>query len=303
MSDQVAVVTGSAGFIGTHVAQIFASQGWRIVGMGHGTPSAALLDQMASWRNCDVTRHALVDLNEHVAVIVHCAGGASVGASIDNPGLDFERTVKTTSEVLEYIRLDSPKTRLVYLSSAAVYGEVASIPIRENVDLKPVSPYGYHKAMCEALCRMYGQQYGVATAIVRPFSIFGAGLRKQLLWDACRKYSEGDDEFFGTGMEVRDWLYVGDLASLLLLAAEHASIECPVVNAGSGQGVANRTLLARLGNRLGASAPPRFSSSPKTGDPAAYVAAISEARQWGWNPTVSWQDGVDAYVDWYKQCN
>lgn len=301
MSQHTAVVTGAAGFIGSRIAREFASQGWRVAGIGHGVPQSSQ-PGLAVWRCADVCTAALVGLDEPVHTIIHCAGGASVGASIENAGLDFDRTVKTTSEVLEYIRVHSPSTRLVYLSSAAVYGEVATVPINEAAVLNPVSPYGHHKLMSEALCTMYAKQYGLSIAIVRPFSIFGAGLRKQLLWDACQKVSAGRNDFFGTGQEIRDWLHVDDLARLVHTAAAHASRGCPTVNAGRGEGVANRTLLTRLCDRLGSALPPSFNASPKSGDPSAYVADIGRALSWQWRPEVSWQDGVDNYVEWFKRC-
>ena len=302
MNKHTAVVTGAAGFIGSRVAREFAEQGWRVAGIGHGEPEASQ-PGLAVWRCADVCTTALLALDEPVHTIVHCAGGASVGASIDNAGRDFDRTVKTTSEVLEFIRVHSPATRLVYLSSAAVYGEVATIPINEAAALNPVSPYGHHKLMSEMLCKMYARQYGLSIAIVRPFSIFGAGLRKQLLWDACQKVSAGRNDFFGTGQEVRDWLHVDDLARLVCTAAAHASPDCPTVNAGQGEGVANRTLLSWLCDRLGSAEAPCFNTSPKSGDPSAYVADIGRALSWHWRPSVSWRDGVSDYVEWYKRCN
>ena len=158
-------------------------------------------------------------------VIVHCAGSGSVGFSMTHPYQDFQRTVATTLAVLEYARLYAPRARVAYPSSAGVYGEVQKLPIAETDPLSPASPYGVHKRFAEELCASYAQHFGIAVAVVRLFSVYGAGLRKQLLWDASQKIMRGENRFFGTGEEIRDWLHVEDAASLLIAAAGHASAQ------------------------------------------------------------------------------
>ena len=237
MKKKVVLITGAAGFIGQHVAQVYLREGWEVHGIGRGSWTLVTEVGLQSWHCGDVTLDRLVELGLRPDVIVHCAGGSSVGVSIQRPAVDFDHTVKSTSNVLEFIRLYSPATRLIYPSSAAVYGHVTQMPINEDVHANAVSPYGLHKRMAELLCELYARQFGISIAIVRLFSIYGPGLRKQLLWDACLKYESGSTEFFGTGNEVRDWLHVSDIARLLFIAKDKASIACPIVNAGSGIGV------------------------------------------------------------------
>lgn len=301
MKNKVVLVTGAAGFIGQHVARTYLSAGWEVHGIGRGgwAPTAEL--DLHKWHCSEVTLSALVELGLTPDVIVHCAGGASVGVSIQQPGLDFDYTVKSMSNVLEFIRLHSPATCLIYPSSAAVYGQVTQMPIKETVYPNAVSPYGLHKRMAELLCELYSRQYGIHTAIVRLFSIYGPGLRKQLLWDACLKYEGGCSEFFGTGNEVRDWLHVCDIAKLLFLAKDKASIACPIVNAGSGIGIKVSDILIQLGLNLESDLVPTFSEQARAGDPGAFIADISEARSWGWEPEIFWRDGLSEYVDWFKK--
>lgn len=297
-----ALVTGAAGFIGRHVAREFANQGWHVVGMGRGDCLDSEAYGISEWHGCDVTLDALVNRAGHPDVIVHCAGGASVGFSVAEPYQDFIKTVDTMAQVLEFIRLYSPKSKLVYPSSAAVYGQVTQLPIVEEAPLMPVSPYGVHKKMAESLCQLYAHQYGLEVAIVRLFSIYGAGLNKQLLWDACQKFKQGDNRFFGTGEEVRDWLHVNDVVQLLLIAANNATTACPVLNAGSGQGVPVKDILQLVSEQSGALKKNVFSSQPKVGDPNAYIADITKARAWNWAPQISWREGVAEYVAWYSKC-
>jgi len=135
---------------------------------------------------------------------------------------------------------------------------------------------------------------------VRLFSVYGAGLRKQLLWDASQKIMRGENNFFGTGDEIRDWLHVEDAASLLITAAGHASAMCPIVNGGSGAGVTVREVLAELFTRFERADAPNFSGAARSGDPVGYVADIARAREWGWQPLVDWKQGVCEYVGWFK---
>jgi UDP-glucose 4-epimerase len=235
-------------------------------------------------------------------LIVHCAGSGSVSFAIDDPLGDFERTVITTANVLEYIRRFAPACAIVYPSSASVYGAAASVPIREDSPLAPISQYGVHKLMAERLIVSYASQFGTSAAIVRLFSVYGCGLRKQLLWDACRKLANSDTTFMGTGEEIRDWLHVEDAADLLLTAANHASTACSIVNGGSGVGVTVRQVLLHLGSSLSGQEPVlTFSGAQRTGDPVRYVADIAKSRAWGWEPRRGWEAGMADYASWWTR--
>jgi UDP-glucose 4-epimerase len=296
------LVTGSHGFIGRHVARAYAKAGFTVTGIGHGSWDSEEYSQfgITFWHAVDVTLEALVTYADKPDIIIHCAGSGSVAFSMSQPYQDFVRTVSNTAAVLEYVRLHSPKTAVVYPSSAAIYGAVDKVPILESDPTRPASAYGTHKAMAEDLCRSYARHFGVATVIVRFFSIYGAGLRKQLLWDACRKLTRQDFTFHGTGQEVRDWLHVEDAASLLMCAATTASVSCPVVNGGNGVGVTNAELLGIVRRSLAIPGEIGFNGVGRSGDPSRYVAEIRQAASLGWNPMIALEDGVQDYVSWFK---
>jgi UDP-glucose 4-epimerase len=298
------VVTGANGFLGRHVARAFSLRGHTVLGIGHGKWSREewALWGLSGWYCADVTLQALEKHAGSPLVIVHCAGGGSVSLSIDDPIADFERTVVTTAHVLEYVRTAAPSCRVVYPSSASVYGTVAKLPIREDCYTSPISQYGVHKLMAEQMVASYARQFGTSTAIVRLFSVYGCGLRKQLLWDACRKFANRDRVFMGTGEEVRDWLHVEDAAELLLAAAEHASPECPTVNGGSGVGTTVRDVLVYLSNCLSETdQAPVFSGAQRAGDPSRFVADTNASKAWAWSPKRHWKEGVEQYVAWWSR--
>ncbi len=297
-----ALITGACGFIGRHVARRLEVKGWRVTGVGHGAWSR---DQwrrwgVDEWYSADITLESLITYGRDPALIVHCAGSASVGFSVAHPYQDFQRTTSTTASVLEYARVYAPRSAVVLLSSAAVYGATDELPTPESVPGRPISPYGVHKQVAERLCQSYARQYSHATAIVRLFSIYGPGLRKQLLWDACNKLSRGETRFSGTGAERRDWLNVEDAAELLVHAAERASAACPIANGGSGIAVPVRDVLQQVARSLGRGEGVEFSGDARRGDPMHYQADIAVARSWGWEPTIDWRAGVQAFVEWFQ---
>ena len=305
MGGKQAVVTGAHGFVGRYAARHFAAQGWEVVGLGHGGwgESEWAAWGLKEWHPCEVTLDTLLTYGREPEAIIHCAGSGSVGFSLAHPVQDFNRTVRTTLEVLEYIRLHTPKARLVYPSSAGVYGVVETMPITEAAPLAPLSPYGMHKRMAEDLCRSYCRFFGVSATILRFFSLYGPELRKQLLWDACTKLRRREMLFPGTGEETRDWLHVRDGASLLFAAAEHAGTECPIVNGGSGEATTVREVLGEIVRGLGLETGARFSGATRPGDPKHYQAETARAVGWGWAPRTGWRAGIAEYVAWFKNLN
>jgi len=295
-------ITGAYGFIGRHVARLYASKGWHVVGIGHGSWSREgwQIWGISDWHLSDITLDSMLTYAGRPDLIVHCAGSGSVSFSMDHPLQDFQRTVDTIVAVLEFVRLYTHSTKLVYPSSAGVYGVADQIPIKESDALRPISPYGIHKKMAEDLCLSYAKHFGIAAAVVRLFSVYGNTLRKQLLWDTCLKLDNQENTFFGSGLEKRDWLHINDAATLLFDAGNNASADCPVINGGTGKGVTVSEIVAEIFRCYKSLQSPEFTGTTRPGDPVDYVADISKARLWGWKPLKTWQEGIKNYVEWYK---
>jgi UDP-glucose 4-epimerase len=294
------LVTGAFGFLGRHVARAAAAAGLEVRGIGHGswTRSEWRNWGLSDWHVADVTLEALASYGGEPDVIFHCAGSGAVAFSMTHPAQDFERSVLTTRDVLEYVRLYRQQAKVVLPSSAGVYGTVEVMPITVDSPLRPVSPYGLHKRMAEDLCCSYARHFGVGAAIVRLFSVYGPGLRKQLLWDACNRLSQGDAQFGGTGEETRDWIHVDDAAALMVQAARMASPACPIANGGAGAATI-RSMVERIADRLGQGTAAHFSGLSRPGDPTHYQADRAEALAWGWHPRHDLSAGIDSYVDWF----
>jgi UDP-glucose 4-epimerase len=300
-------VTGAHGFLGRHLCRHLSKNGFRVAGIGHGHWGTGEPSEWGihTWEFSDIHLPALDGLEGKTAkpdAIFHLAGSGSVPMSVENPYLDFYRTVGTTLDVLEYIRLKSPRTKCIYPSSAAVYGSVRQGKIREDYPMNPVSPYGAHKKMAEILCRSYSAQYGIAVSIIRFFSLYGNGLEKQLLWDLCRKLETGEGEIslYGTGGEIRDWLHVDDAVELLLSAMEYASTKAAPVNGGTGIGTTIRDICEEIRRNFGSQRTFAFQGTLRDGDPRFYLADIRKAKSWGWRPRRDLRGGVREYVEWFR---
>lgn len=295
-----ALVLGAKGFIGRHVASQLNEEGYEVAGFGHGewTVEARSIWGVNWWYRSDISYEALAQIDFKPDVIVHAAGGSSVPFSIEHPYQDFLRTVDSTAALLEYARQLKPAVKVVYLSSAGVYGKVDAMPIAETAETHPQSPYGLHKLMAETLCREYACRYGLRVVVLRLFSVYGRGLQKQLLWDASRKCLDGETVFHGTGAETRDWIHVSDAARLVAVLARRQDDGFQIFNGGTGQAVKVAEVLQAIFTRMGANRVPQFNQHVRAGDPAHYCADISLAMALGWTPQVDWKNGVMDYIDW-----
>ena len=301
-------ITGGKGFIGRHLARRCAEGGAAVFGIGHGSWPAgdARHWSVSHWINGEVESSnlsQLASISGPPDTVFHLAGGSSVGVSLQSPLEDFTRTVETTARLLEWARIHAAETKIVAVSSAAVYGAGLSGPIPESAPTRPYSPYGYHKSMMEALCRSYGENFGLKAAIVRLFSVYGEELHKQLLWDICCKL-DGEASapllLGGTGREIRDWLHVSDAVSLLWMARQACSPGCPVLNGGTGHGTAVMEVARSVCEAWQAPVEIRFSGLARPGDPESLVADTAKAISMGFGPAVTFAQGVRRTVDWFR---
>lgn len=300
----VAFVTGAGGFLGGAVVSAFQRAGWRTAGFGHPrrhpddaeglTPPKIRLEG-------DVLRRQLSQAAEVAGspeVVFHAAGGASVGASIADPEADFRRTVLSLRETLAFLEADAPGARLIYPSSAAVYGALAASPIPETAQPNPISPYGRHKLQVETEIDEARNSFALDAVVVRFFSLYGPGLRKQLLWDLAQRLTAADRvELGGQGDERRDFLFIEDAVRLVGVLAE-AEAPPKLINGASGQAASVREVAQGLARALGRPAEISFSGVVREGDPRALVADAARLSALGFVPGVSLHEGLQRTAAW-----
>lgn len=299
MINKKIIITGAAGFLGTYLARHFNKLGWKVFGIGHGKPNDEDENIYEAFISADITLENLCKFDIVPDVVVHAAGGSSVALSVQNPLNDFLKTVSSIAHVLEFIRLKAQNAKLVYLSSAAVYGAHSDSKIKLATHKIPVSPYGFHKHLAEELCFSYGKSYDIKFTIVRFFSVYGEGLKKQLLWDTVNKFRGTDQvvEFWGTGEETRDWIYINDAVDLVYTVTE-STYDLQLINGAASGRVTVRKVIELVKQVMSAEAWIRFNHKEKIGDPKYYWADVDVYNQLGWAPKISLSEGISKYVDW-----
>lgn len=257
------------------------SIGHTVAGLGHGPVNWGDAAPIDFWLSGDINAETLDVLADRVGapdLMFNVAGGSSVAPSLMTPLGDYEKTVSSTMRMLNWIWQRSGHTRFISVSSAAVYGGGFHDPIAEDAPLKPISPYGLHKAMAETAIRYWAQEFGIEVAIVRPFSVYGPGLKKQLIYELCLRIMRGEDPLTlsGSGAEQRDWIEITDLVRVLTHVASFASVHAPTFNAGMGKGYTVRETVEELVNAFGAAASIRFDGQVRRHDPSYLVGSSAK---------------------------
>lgn len=310
------LVTGGAGYVGSHCVKQAAQSGYDCVvfdSLVHGHREFVRWGPLVEGdiRSLDQLADALVD--HRIDAVMHFAALAYVGQSVIDPASYYDVNVRGTLTLLEAMRRTGTR-HLVLSSSCAVYGEPAQMPISETTVPAPINPYGYTKLVCERMIEDYGRAYGLRSVRLRYFNAAGADPAGEigehhepethlipLVLDAAlgRRASIsvfGADYPTPDGTAVRDYIHVADLATAHVRALAYlaAGGEGLSVNLGTGRGVSVGELIAACRRLTGR--PIEVTPSPRRpGDPAVLVAARGRAEQvLGWQPQRSDLDTIIA---------
>ncbi len=254
----LAVVTGGCGFIGSHTVDALIASGHRVV----------VLDDFSAGKRANVAQHASSDrfhlvecdvshgifaalapiVAKHGPVerIVHLAAQVSVVSSMANPLYDMQVNYGGTLHVLEYARTSGVK-KVVFASSAAVYGDVATMPVAEEIPLQPMSPYGIDKLASEFALDCYASQHGVPTTALRFFNVYGPRQDPTSPYSgvisifADRAKTNRPLTIFGEGMQTRDFVYVGDVVRAIVSALKDGNSRL-IANVGTGHAITVKEL-------------------------------------------------------------
>jgi UDP-glucose 4-epimerase len=285
----VALVTGAGGFIGRHVCLELEGIGLRVERAGRPEveiPSADFDDVLERSRP---------------EVVVHCAGPASVMTSLSDPVGDLEGSALVLANVLDRIaRLPRPP-HLALVSSAAVYGDPLDRPVAEDAPLAPVSPYGFNRQITEVLIDEFRKIFCVPVTVLRVFSAYGEGLRRQLLWDVCRMVvCDSAVVLSGTGVESRDFLHVTDVARAVSLIIANPQTVNQTYNVAAGVETPIVDVASWITDEIGPDVPIGFSGTRRPGDPIQWSADVSKIRALGFRPSVEVEAGTRSYARWAR---
>lgn len=307
-----ALVTGAAGFIGSHLTRTLIGQGASVVGVDCFTDyyprwiKALNLEAAGTGPQFTFVERALADCDwprmlDGITHVFHLAAQAGVRKSW---GRDFRtytvNNIEGTQLLLEAC-VGRPIQRLVYASSSSVYGDNATIPMREDALPQPVSPYGVSKLAAEQLCYLYHVNHGVPTVALRYFTVYGPRQRPDMAFHRFIKAGIRREpiHLYGDGEQTRDFTFVSD-AVAATAAAGVRGLPGQVYNIGGGSRVSINHVLEQIGGIVGHPLDIRRESSQK-GDMKDTYADTTRARlDLAFNPRVSLAEGLQAEYDWLK---
>ncbi len=276
------LVTGASGFLSGAVARAAVDRGWTVTGTSRRAP-ASFPGPVSQPSDLGVVIARFVP-----DAVFHGAGPADVSRSVAAPLEDLRANVDPLAELLEALRKAGSRARLVFPSSAAVYGDPAALPMTESSPAAPLSPYGFHKVTAELVLREYRELHGLETRALRIFSVFGVAQERQLLRDLYLRARSLRGETLlldGTGNEARDYLPVAEIAEIVLALLE-AWPEETVINACSGIEVPIRRVAATVLAALGLAEKIAFSGKNRPGHPSRWRGStelLATVRRRAWS--------------------
>jgi nucleoside-diphosphate-sugar epimerase len=308
------LVTGCAGFIGSHLCEALIARGDEVVGidsLNDFYPVQRKLSNLETLRNHphftfhhkDLNEPGLGKVLEGIERVYHLAARAGVRSSWGDTFEDYLRENLSASQRLLESCAEAGLKRFVNSSSSSVYGNTPDLPANEESSrLRPMSPYGVTKLAAEKLCDVYREEKGIPAVSLRLFTVFGPRQRPDMAFDRFIRagLTGGVIRLFGDGSQIRNFTYVADVVQGFILAGDAAQTS-PVYNIGGGSTVRLSEVLTHIEQAVGK--PLQIRYEPKAaGDVATTDADITLAREeLGFNPEVDWWEGIQRQVAWVRE--
>ena len=295
------IVTGGAGFIGSHLAERLVGQGYQVIVLDDlSTGKIENIKELLKNDIVEFIKGSVIDLSllrklfQSVAYIFHEAAIPSVPRSIENPQASHEVNVSGTLNVLLAAR-ENGVQKVVYASSSSVYGDTPSLPKREGIMPHPLSPYAATKLAGEYYCQVFHEVYKLPTVCLRYFNVYGPRQDANSQYATViprfiKRASESNSPIiFGDGEQTRDFTFVKDAVEATILAVE--SDACGLFNIARGESVTINELAKLVISIIGNNVEP-IHQEPRPGDVRHSLADISRARTLGYEPKYSLQAGL-----------
>lgn len=300
-----ALVTGAAGFIGSNLSERCLDLGWDVIGLDCLTDYYPRAEKVAnleiaqandrySFLEANLLDHDLVALLDDVDVVFHQAGQPGVRASWADGFTDYVSwNVQATQRLLEAAAVSS-LTRFVYASSSSIYGATKTFPTTEQTLPAPRSPYGVTKLAGEHLTSLYAANFGVPTAALRYFTVYGPRQRPDMATHRLLEcgLTGGTFELYGNGDAVRDFTYVGDVVEANVLAATSDVEPGSIMNIAGGSSVSMNELIDVAGQAVGNPIDVRRTDVAQGDVPKTHASTEAAQAMLGWSPQVSIHEGV-----------
>jgi UDP-glucose 4-epimerase len=307
-----AIVTGCAGFIGSHLAERLIGDGFEVVGIDCFTDyysrklkenniSSILNNENFRFIERDLLEIDMPSILKNVDYIFHQSAQAGVRASWgDSFKIYCDNNILATQKLLEGCK-DTGLKKFVYGSSSSVYGDTESLPMKETDIPKPVSPYGVSKLAGEHLCYLYWKNYDVPTISLRYFTVYGPRQRPDMAFHKFIKaVLQGDEiKIYGDGRQTRDFTYVSDIVEANLLAAR-GNFNGEVFNIGGGTRISLIDAIEELEKIIGKKAILDYTEKQKGDVRDTYADITSANDRLGYSPKVKIKQGLEREIEWIK---
>jgi UDP-glucose 4-epimerase len=305
------LVTGGAGFIGSHLSRELIARGAKVIVLDNCSTGELANLQWANGRNDlqfvqgDIRDAALLaKIIPGCDWVFHHAAVASVPLSIEQPEETNQQNLDATLSLLALSRTHGVR-RFIFASSSAIYGELNE-PARESLPVNPLTPYALQKYAAERYCQIFTQFHGLQTVALRYFNVFGPNQNAASPYSGvialfCRKALDGSSPtIYGDGQQRRDFVYVDNVVAANMLAAESSTAPGKVFNIGMGSSITLLDLLKELEILTGHKISPTFAPT-REGDIHFSESDISRARaELGFNPKIGWQEGLKRTLEFYR---
>jgi UDP-glucuronate 4-epimerase len=310
-----ALITGAAGFIGSHLSERLLAEGWSVVGVDNFDDFYDPQIKRRNIGNClknenfllteaDIRDSDAMDkvIGQDVQIVVHLAALAGVRPSIAQPLLYADVNINGTMVLLELVKKHGID-KFIFGSSSSVYGNNEKVPFSEddNVDF-PISPYAATKKAGELICHTYHHLYGVSVTCLRFFTVYGPRQRPDLAIHKFAKLIEQDKPIpvYGDGTMMRDFTYIDDIVDGVVSAMTRC-VGFNIYNLGESQPITVNDLIAEMEKALGKKATRQY-QPPQPGDVERTYADITKSvRELGYNPKTPIQAGLASFVAWLRK--
>ncbi len=311
------LVTGAAGFIGSHLTEKLCASGYRVIGLDNFDDYYPPAIKRYNIRSIEATgRFDLIEgdirdtdlinrifTDNDISLVAHLAARAGVRPSIQRPALYQDVNIGGTINLLEASQSHDIRQFLL-ASSSSVYGSSTSLPFNEDIKLDcPTSPYAASKLAAELFCRTYHHLYSLPVIVIRPFTVYGPRQRPEMAISLFTRQIDSGKEIsvFGDGTSQRDYTFISDIVDGMFRALTSTNKRFEIFNLGNSRPISLKSLIGILEEVLEKKAKIKYLPEQKGDMPITYADITKAGKHLGYQPRVTIEEGIAQFVEWYRQ--